>query len=130
MEAVVIATVSQVYLSAGAQGLTFAYLAAVAYHRYDVVYRLRDTGEPAAAWLSLAGLGVDGRMLAILAVAALAPDRLPAVLAVGTLWLAVVYLAESAAGWRRWITAQRPVLAAEPARAAATATSPHQGANG
>jgi hypothetical protein len=59
-----------------------------------------------------------------------APDRLPAVLVVGTAYLAVLYLAESAAGWRRWITAQRPGLPPEPAKAAAPAGSPHQGAGG
>lgn len=108
VEAVVIATVGWVYLVAAEQGLAFAFLAAVAYHRYDVVYRLRDTGEPAAAWLTLAGLGVEGRLLVVLAVVAWAPDALPVVLAVGAVWLAVLYLAESTAGWRRWIVAQRP----------------------
>ena len=108
VEAVVIATVGWVHLVAAEQGLAFAFLAAVAYHRYDVVYRLRDTGEPAASWLTLAGLGVDGRLLVVLAVVAWAPDALPVVLAVGAVWLAVLYLAESTAGWRRWIVAQRP----------------------
>ena len=108
VEAVVIATVGWVHLVAAEQGLAFAFLAAVAYHRYDVVYRLRDTGEPAASWLTLAGLGVEGRLLVVLAVVAWAPDALPVVLAVGAVWLAVLYLAESTAGWRRWIVAQRP----------------------
>ncbi|NMM22849.1 MAG: CDP-alcohol phosphatidyltransferase family protein, partial [Phycicoccus sp.] len=115
VEAAVIATVGWVHLDAAGQGLAFAFLAAVAYHRYDVVYRLRDTGEPAAAWLPLAGLGVDGRLLSVLAVAAWAPDALPAVLVVGTMWLTVLYLAESTAGWRRWIVAQRPDPAKPPA---------------
>jgi len=113
-EAVVLATVGWVQLSAAGQGLVFAFLAAVAYHRYDVVYRLRDTGVPPAAWLTLAGLGVDGRLLVVLAVAAWAPGALPAVLTLGALWLTVLYLAESGAGWRRWIVAQRPAQA--PAR--------------
>ena len=108
VEAVMIATVGWVHLMAAGQSLAFAFLAAVAYHRYDVVYRLRDTGEPAAAWLSLAGLGVDGRLLVVLAVAAWAPDALPGVLVVGAGWLAALYLAESTAGWRRWIVSQRP----------------------
>jgi phosphatidylglycerophosphate synthase len=118
VEVVVIATVGGVYLGAAEQGLAFAFLAAVAYHRYDVVYRLRDTGEPPAAWLSLAGLGVDGRLLTVLAVAAWAPGALAAVLAVGAAWLAVLYLAESTAGWRRWIVSQRPTPAPAQARAA------------
>jgi hypothetical protein len=108
VEAALIAAVAWAHLSAAAQGLAFAYLAAVAYHRYDVVYRLRDTGEPAAAWLALAGLGVEGRLLVVLAVAAWAPDALPTVLALGAAWLAVLYLSESSLGWRRWIVEQRP----------------------
>ncbi|MBE3076259.1 MAG: hypothetical protein IMZ75_15185 [Actinobacteria bacterium] len=106
VEAVVIAAVGWVHLSAAGQGLAFAFLAAVAYHCYDVVYRLRDTGKAPAGWLSLAGLGVDGRLLVVLAVSLWALDALPAVLAAGAVWLAVLYLAESALGWRRWIVAQ------------------------
>ena len=118
VEAVVIATVGWVHLAAAEQGLAFAFLAAVAYHRYDVVYRLRDTGEPPAAWLTLAGLGVDGRLLAVLAAAAWAPDALSAVFVVGAVWLAVLYLAESTAAWRRWIMAQRPTAVRAPGTAA------------
>lgn len=111
VEAVVIATVGRVHLLAAEQGLAFAFLAVVAYHRYDVVYRLRDTGEPAAPWLTLAGLGIDGRLLVVLAVTAWTPGALAVVLALGAAWLAVLYLAESTAGWRRWIVAQRPAPA-------------------
>ncbi len=84
----------------------FAYLAAVAYHRYDVLYRQRDTGAAPPAWLSTAGLGVDGRVVLLLAVAWLAPGALIPLLWAGAGYLAVLYVAESAAGWRRWIAAQ------------------------
>jgi hypothetical protein len=122
VEAVVIATVGRVHLEAAGQGLAFAFLAAVAYHRYDVVYRLRDTGEPPAPWLTLAGLGVDGRLLVVLAVAAWAPGALAAVLGLGAAWLVVLYLAESIAGWRRWIQAQRPAVRAPAPAPASGAT--------
>jgi phosphatidylglycerophosphate synthase len=121
-ESVVIAAVGWVYLLPAEQGLAFALLAAVAYHRYDVVYRLRDTGEPPPAWLSLAGLGVFGRMLVVLAVAAWAPKALPVVLTVGAGWLALLYLTESVAGWRRWIVAQRPTPDHVPAPAPMSGT--------
>jgi hypothetical protein len=124
VEAVVIATVGWVHLPSAEQGLAFAFLAAVAYHRYDVVYRLRDTGRPPSSWLTLAGLGVDGRLLVVVAVTFWAPGALAAVLALGTAWLAVIFLGESIAGWRRWIAAQRPtaVPAPLPARAPGAGT--------
>jgi hypothetical protein len=126
MEAVVIMTLGQVELAEAEQGVAFAFLAVVAYHRYDVVYRLRDTGEPAAAWLSLAGLGFEGRLLVVLAVAALAPGALASVLALGAVWLAAIYLAESGVAWRRWIVAQRPVPVPEPTQDPEPAPSPGQ----
>jgi phosphatidylglycerophosphate synthase len=84
----------------------FAYVAAIAYHRYDVVYRLRDTGTPPAAWLARAGLGTDGRLVALLLLATFAPSAVVPVLWVAAVLLAALYLAESATGWRRWIAAQ------------------------
>jgi len=84
----------------------FAYVAAVAYHRYDVVYRLRDTGTAPAAWLATAGLGTEGRLIGLLLLATLAPSAVVPVLWVAAVLLAVLYLTESATGWRRWIAAQ------------------------
>lgn len=84
----------------------FAYVAAVAYHRYDVVYRLRDTGTAPATWVAVAGLGTDGRVLGLLLVAALAPAAVVPVLWVAAVLLAAVYLTESFLGWREWIAAQ------------------------
>ena len=84
----------------------FAYLCAVAYHRYDVLYRQRDTGAAPPRWLSVAGLGVDGRLVVLLAVAALAPGALVPVLWVAAVALGLLYLGESAVGWRTWIAAQ------------------------
>jgi hypothetical protein len=90
----------------------YAFLAAVAYHRYDVLYRQRDTGLAPPAWLGVAGLGVDGRLLVLLAVAWLAPGALLGVLWAGAAYLALLYVAESAAGWRRWIATQNEESAA------------------
>ncbi|MFG1698332.1 DUF5941 domain-containing protein [Nonomuraea sp. NPDC049309] len=48
--------------------LIFALLGALAFHHYDLVYRLRQRVYP-PAWLPAAGLGWDGRMMAISLVA-------------------------------------------------------------
>jgi phosphatidylglycerophosphate synthase len=91
----------------------FAYLAAVAWHRYDVVYRLRDTGSPASAWVTLATLGVDGRMLLLVVVWALG-GPVQALLGWGALVLIAVYAVESALGWRAWARADAgPVTSGE-----------------
>jgi len=93
----------------------FAYLAAVAWHRYDVVYRLRDTGSPASAWVTLVTLGVDGRMLLLVLVWA-AGGPVQAVLGWGALALIAVYAVESALGWRAWArTEAGPVTSGEEA---------------
>ncbi|MFI7113415.1 DUF5941 domain-containing protein [Nonomuraea sp. NPDC050227] len=44
--------------------LTFLLLGALAFHHYDLVYRLRQRVYP-PAWLSTLGLGWDGRMMAV-----------------------------------------------------------------
>jgi len=84
----------------------FAYLAAVAYHRYDVVYRLRDTGVAPPRWVVLATLGTDGRILVVVLLAAAAPGAVVPALWSGAVLLTVVFLAESVRGWRTWIAAQ------------------------
>lgn len=107
--AVEVLLVVAVLRATGASGAAaFAWLCAIAYHRYDVVYRLRDTGSGAAAWTGLLDLGVDGRMVLLVVVAWLAPDAMTTVLAVGAIVLAVAYLVESGGAWRRWL-ADRPV---------------------
>jgi phosphatidylglycerophosphate synthase len=85
-------------------GAVFAYLAAVAWHRYDVVYRLRDTGAPAAAWVTPWTLGIDGRVI-VLTLLWAASVPLSPLLAWGGLVLFLVYAAESALGWRAWVRA-------------------------
>jgi len=74
-------------------------LAALAYHHYDLVYRLRDRGEQPTAWLRRAGLGWDGRLAAAGVLAQLGLFT-PAAYAAGAVLL-VVYVAEGAAAWRR-----------------------------
>lgn len=100
--AVVIGLATSV-LGTDARGVSFGFLAAVAYHRYDVGYRLRDTRRAAAPWLALAGLGVEVRIVVLLALAALQPEWLGVAMAVLAVGLGVLYAAESAVGWQRWL---------------------------
>jgi hypothetical protein len=77
----------------------FALLAALAYRHYDLVYRMRYQRVPPPAWLSVAGLGWDGRAM-VLAAAALAGVYGPVATALAA-WCAVLFVGESAAGWVR-----------------------------
>lgn len=81
--------------------VVYAYLAAVAWHRYDVVYRLRDIGRAARLWVVNATLGIDGRVLALVLVWAFG-GPVASVLEWAALVLFVVYAVESALGWQAW----------------------------
>lgn len=79
--------------------LVFALLAAVAFHHYDAVYRVRQRMDPPPPWVDRAGLGWDGRMLAAaLGVAGGAATPVYALLTVG-LWL--LFAGESVTNWLR-----------------------------
>ncbi|MFC7594708.1 DUF5941 domain-containing protein [Terrabacter sp. GCM10028922] len=77
----------------------FAWLAAVCWHVYDNVYRLRETGRGAPLRLVRATLGVEGRVV-LLAVIGGFTDRPAVPLLVGAVLLLIVYAAESARAWR------------------------------
>jgi hypothetical protein len=108
-EAAVVASAAAALLPADARGSAYLWLAVVAYHRYDTVYRLRETGEGSAPSLTLFGLGTDGRVLLVLAVATWAPQVLAEVLWVGALVLLVLYAVESGRAWWRRSVAARAV---------------------
>ena len=80
-----------------APGGAYALLAAIAFHHYDLVYRLRYRGDSPPTWVSTAGGGWDGR----LAVAGLllAAGALPAGFYLAAALLGAVLVSESAAGW-------------------------------
>lgn len=89
----------------------FALLAALAFHHYDVVYRLRYQGVAPPPWVGLIAGGWEGRLL--VGFGLLAAGALPAGFFVAAALLAIVFVAESAAGWARVARAQRPALYAE-----------------
>jgi hypothetical protein len=118
-EALVVGSVTVAVLPEGTRGCAFLWLAVVAYHRYDVVYRLRETGEGGAGWVALVTLGVDGRVIGLLLVAFLVPERLSLVLWIGSAVLALVYVVDSVLGWRRAAARQRAATQAALAGAGA-----------
>lgn len=75
----------------------YAFLAVLAYHHYDLMYRIRSRGTPPPRWVGWAGGGWDLRLL--LAFAALRAGRLRPALALGTIALGGIFLAESVRSW-------------------------------
>ena len=100
--ALAIAVASQVH---NALPAVFAYLTAVIYHHYDIVYRIR-AGSPAPRWLTLAGcFGFEGRVV-VLAVSGLifggsAHRALIPALLILTAYLWALFLGESVRFWSR-----------------------------
>jgi len=95
-----------------AMPIAFGLLCAVALHHYDTVYRWRHTRRGPAQWVYRLGMGWDGRLI-MLAAIVLFTARLRAPLAIAAVLLAVVFVAESAIGWRAWLAAQRRVTHSE-----------------
>lgn len=89
----------------GALPAAFGLVAAVAYHHYDTVYRIRGgTGAP-PHWLVRAIGGHEGRTLVVTLIAALLTDTdFPVALTVCAVAVALLVLAESI---RFWVTAHK-----------------------
>jgi hypothetical protein len=82
----------------------YALLAALAFHHYDSVYRLRHQKVPPPAWLGLASGGWDGRLVILFALAAAGALR-PALI-VAAVTLGAVFVTESVASWLRFARAE------------------------
>ncbi|MFJ4682126.1 DUF5941 domain-containing protein [Streptomyces sp. NPDC088789] len=84
----------------GALPAAFGLVAAVAYHHYDTVYRIRGNAGAPPAWLVRAAGGHDGRTLLVALLAALLTGAQFAVaLTVLAVALALLVLAESVRFW-------------------------------
>lgn len=101
--AVFAAVLSQV----AAGGLVFAYLAVVAYRRYDLIYSIKLAGAVPNRLTSVLTGGFDGRIVALTVVLAASSllgvelaRSVPVALALGTGLCAVLYLGESVRQWR------------------------------
>ncbi|WP_189297687.1 DUF5941 domain-containing protein [Streptomyces albospinus] len=92
----------------GALPAAFGLIAAVAYHHYDTVYRIRGgTGAP-PRWLVRATGGHEGRILVVTALAALLPDTgFTIALTVLAVVLALLVLIESI---RFWVSSGAPAV--------------------
>jgi hypothetical protein len=84
----------------------YAWLAAVTWHRYDLIYRLRETGRAPAPWVGSVTLGSPGRVV-LLIVAWAAGWPVAAILGWGALALACAYAAETVVAWTAGSRASR-----------------------
>lgn len=87
------------------QPAAFAVLSVVAFHHYDLVYRLRNVGTEPPRWIGDLALGWDGRL--VLGYILLVAGALPAGFFIAAGLLAGAFAAESVAGWRRFGRAPR-----------------------
>lgn len=76
--------------------VVYALLAAMAFHHYDLVYRVRQRIEP-PGWVNLAGLGWDGRMLIVAVGALFGAEPVAYGVLAGYLWL--LFAGESVRSW-------------------------------
>ena len=82
----------------GAGPAVFTFLAVVAFHHYDVIYRLQHRGAGPTPWVTLAGLGWEGRML-VVAVGAAFGVLAPVAWGLAAV-LAPVFVVDSLRAWR------------------------------
>lgn len=94
------------HLRADGQWAAYLWLASVCWHRYDLVYRLRETGRAPARWVGAVTLGSIGRIV-LLGVATAAGWPIGAVLGWGALVLIILYAAEAAHDWTGASSASR-----------------------
>jgi hypothetical protein len=88
-----------------AMPLCFALLGVLAFHHYDVVYRLRHQRIAPPEWVSAVGGGWDGRLIVAFALAAV--GGLEVGLLVAAIALGAVFVAESALSWLRFASGTR-----------------------
>ncbi|MFD0374473.1 DUF5941 domain-containing protein [Streptomyces sp. NPDC127112] len=92
----------------GALPAAFGLVAAVAYHHYDTVYRIRGGSGAPPRWLVRATGGHEGRVLLTVVLAAvLAREAFPVALTAVAVFVALVVLVESI---RFWVSAGAPAV--------------------
>jgi hypothetical protein len=89
------------------EAAAFALISVLAFRHYDLVYRLRHQGIPPPRWVGDMALGWDGRLL--LGYILLVAGALPAGFFIAAGLLALLFVTESIAGWRRFGRAPQPV---------------------
>ncbi|MET9960331.1 DUF5941 domain-containing protein [Streptomyces sp. NPDC006326] len=92
----------------GALPAAFGLVAAVAYHHYDTVYRIRGGSGAPPRWLVWTIGGQDGRVLLTVVLAAVLPrGTFPVALTAMAVFVALVVLAESI---RFWVSSGAPAV--------------------
>lgn len=92
----------------GALPAAFGLVAAVAYHHYDTVYRIRGGSGAPPRWLVWTIGGQDGRVLLAVVLAAVLPrDTFPVALTALAVFVALVVLVESI---RFWVSSGAPAV--------------------
>ncbi|MFJ8162606.1 DUF5941 domain-containing protein [Streptomyces sp. NPDC096136] len=92
----------------GALPAAFGLVAAVAYHHYDTVYRIRGGSGAPPRWLVRTTGGHEGRvLLAVVLAAVLAREAFPVALTAVAVFVALVVLVESI---RFWVSAGAPAV--------------------
>ncbi|MEU9717703.1 DUF5941 domain-containing protein [Streptomyces sp. NPDC047976] len=92
----------------GALPAAFGLVAAVAYHHYDTVYRIRGGSGAPPHWLVRTTGGHEGRVLLTVVLATvLARDAFPVALTAMAVFVAIVVLAESI---RFWVSSGAPAV--------------------
>lgn len=92
----------------GALPAAFGLVAAVAYHHYDTVYRIRGGSGAPPHWLVRTIGGHEGRVLLTVLLAAVLPkDAFPVALTALAVFVALVVLVESI---RFWVSSGAPAV--------------------
>ena len=86
--------------------LAYVYLVVIAFHHTDTVARMRHLGRGPARWVYTAGLGYDGRMLVLAALALTGSEAYRRGLPIVVGLLAVVYITECAICWIRTLRSE------------------------
>ena len=86
----------------------FAFLCALAFRHYDLVYRLRHQGTMPPDWVGMAGGGWEGRI--VLAYLFFAADAMSGFFFIAAGLLAALFVTESVASWRHFGRSLQPVL--------------------
>jgi hypothetical protein len=94
--------------SESAAGGAYALIAALAFRHYDLVYRLRQRGETPPGWVSVFGLGWDGRL--VLVTVLLVAGALPAGFYVAAALFGAVFVTECGAGWYAYARSGRRLV--------------------
>lgn len=89
-----------IWLFPSATTVAFWWVAVIAFHHYDVLYRA-IAGRPTPRWITWAGLGWDGRTIVVVVVAIVGLAAFTHVLGWGALVLALILVAIASVQWLR-----------------------------